>query len=152
MLVEEHNIFCIAAGKDNRLSLADAVDSVRLAKVLTSRSSFYSEKKEELIEAYLFLCRSGEEIHMLKCDMQNAIHYYENKVNVLETAIKGPLDIPEECKSGACALLSDLLQDTQRELAKLRKLFCEEELYPQSMESDSDFSSDNDTDYDSDDD
>ena len=47
-----------------------------------------------------------------KCDIQNTISTH---------FIKGSLDILKECKSGVCTLLSKLLQDTERELAKLRK-------------------------------
>ena len=149
VLLREYNSFCNAAGEDgDRLSIADAVDSVRLAQILTPRSRCYSEKKEELIEAYLLLCRSSEELDMLRCDMQNAINYYENRVKVLETTIEGQLEVPQQCKRGACALLLGLLQDTQTELTKLRKLFSEEELHPH-PESDSDFSSDDESDDDS---
>ena len=62
--------------------------------------------------------------------MHNAICYYENRVKVLEAAIEGPLEVPQECKSGgACALLLGLLQESHTELAKLRKLFSKEYLY-----------------------
>lgn len=134
------------------MSFADAVDTVRLAQIIRPKSSRYSEKKQELIEAYLLLCRSYEELDMLKCDMQNAISYYENRVKVLETAInESPIEVTDEIKSGACALLCGLLQETHIELTKLRQLFSMEFPYSQPNESDSDFSSDDESDYNSED-
>ena len=152
VLLQEYNFFCAAAGEDTkRLSFADAVDSARLAQLLHLRSSSYSEKKQELLEAYLLLCRSGEELDMLKCDMQNAISYYESRVKLLETAIESPTGIVEEFKSGAHALLLAFLQDTHKEVSKLRELFSDKYLYPQHKGPDSDSSSDDESDYDSED-
>lgn len=129
------------------------MDSNELFAALNPKFCAYSKEKQELIEAYLLQCKSAEELELLKCDIHNAMLYYDNRIKVLISAIDNPQDVPHQLKSGACALLFHLKLQAQEELAKLRQLIllCSNE--PQSVheESSSDLSSDDEeTDNDSD--
>ena len=131
------------------------LDSSKLAQLLNPKLSFYSTDKQELIDAYLMLMRSGEENEMLECEMKNVICYYEKRVEMLSNAIDNPSQLALECERGARALLLNLLQDARQHLDKCRQLFsnC---LHQSSVSSslseinDSDISSESNSDCDSD--
>ena len=117
-LKAEYNAYNVATTGDcSTLSFADVVDSSKLAQIVNPNSS-YSIDKQELIEAYLLLIRSGEEIHMLECDMKNVISYYENRVNMLTVAMESPSEVALKCESGARALFQNLLQEANQQLHK----------------------------------
>ena len=155
MLLQEYNILHAATtGVHNDiLSLPDVLDSNKLVEILNPKFYRYSKEKQELIEAYLLLCRSTEELELLKCDMHNAILYYHNRIEVLTTAIDNPQDVAHQFKRGARTLLLDLKLHAEQELAKLRQLTSPLSNEHQStyQESGSDLSSDDEeTDCDSD--
>ena len=151
-LLQEYNAYNVATTGDcSTLSIADVVDSSKLAQIVNPNSS-YSIDKQELIEAYLLLIRSGEEIHMLECDMKNVISHYENRVNMLTVAMASPSEVTRKCESGARALFQNLLQEANQQLHKCRQLFSSclhQDQSPQLNDSDSDLSSEAYTDSDS---
>lgn len=136
MLLNEYNMIHAATTGDRILSVTDVFHSNILFKVLNTKFGTYSKEKQELIEAYLLLCRSSEELELLNCDMHNAIMYYENRIEIINAAI---IDNQQDgaqhvqFKSGAHALLLHLKLQAEQELAKLRGLTllcCNEEQSP----------------------
>ena len=68
------------------------------------------------------LTRSHEEMDMLQGEMGNVLHYYEDRVALITTAIN---ECSHELKfaRGARALLHNMLTDTNVQLQKCKQLF-----------------------------
>ena len=85
-LLQEHNA-CSNESCDE-MTLSDAMDpsviATKLEQVgLATPTGISSGKKREVIDAYLLVCRSSEEISMLEKEMHSIIHYYEERENVI---------------------------------------------------------------------
>ena len=117
-MLQECNACHVATGDSGSiLSLAEVMDSSKLSQILDPCYSYLD--RQELIEAYLLLTRSSEELKLLVCDMENVISYYKNRVKILADAVEN------ECgreRSGAHALLRGLLQQTEQQLKQYRGL------------------------------
>ena len=128
------------------------MDSSKLSQIVNPYF-LYSTDKQELIEAYLLLTRSAEELHMLGSDMKNVISYYANRVEALTAAIENSSEVALLCISGAHALLQNLLQEANQHLHKCKQLYSSCLHPPQSLQlndSKRDISSEASTDCDSD--
>ena len=70
----------------------------------------------------LMLTHSHEEMDMLLGEMGNVLHYYEDRVASITTALN---ECSHEFKFAreACALLQNILTDTSVQLQKCKKLF-----------------------------
>ena len=76
--------------------------------------SLAAGEKREIIDTYLVLCRSKEEILLLKEDADNIIAYYESRKKVLQEEIKRQSCQESLCNRGATALLYSALSETSR--------------------------------------
>ncbi len=52
-----------------------------------SQAMVYHGERREVMEAYLMLCRSNEELHLLKEEINNVVSFYENKERTLLDAL-----------------------------------------------------------------
>ena len=89
----------MSEGQQPYTSILDpAVISTLLSKVTT----YDLGSRKETIDAYLMLLRSKEEKDLLQMETQNTISFYEQKQQIIETALKSS-------SSGAKCLLHQLL-------------------------------------------
>ena len=79
-----------------------------------------SGKKREAIDAYLLITRSSEEIALLEKEMQNVVHFYENR----ETMIVQNLTLPSfnQFERGRRALLCKCLKRNNALLIRSRQV------------------------------
>ncbi len=59
------------------LSIPEALDPSTYSTILST--PHFSESKQQLIEAFLMMKRSTEEIIMLRTEMKNTAHHYKKK-------------------------------------------------------------------------
>ena len=105
-LVQEYNA-CQTVSTDTccNLCLQDAHDSAALAQILNPKICVFTPSKQELVNAYIMVKRSGEEIHMLEGEMENTLHYYEKRKDAIVVTL-GCLQTQEQAfDRGAHALL-----------------------------------------------
>lgn len=121
-LVQEYNACQSVTGHTNCLTLADALDSSTLAKILQPKLCEITPHRQELINAHCMLKRSSEEIQMLKSDMAHTVQYYENRKSVIMNTVTS-IDQEHAYDRGARALLLSLLQATDLQVEKYRQLF-----------------------------
>ena len=151
-LLQEYNACQAVAGSTNSFTLVDILDSSTLAKVLQPKLCALTPDKQELINTYIMAKRSEEEIHMLENEMENTTLYYENRTAIIESILT---TIKQECAydRGTRALLLNVLEATNVQVVKCRRLFsvCLHRLQTSFLDEDSD-SDDSESDSDDDDD
>ena len=96
----------------------DALDSSTLAQILHPKLCAYKPGKQEIINAYLMMTRSSEEI-----EMQNVVHYYENRIYTIEEIMDSISQQGSEYGRGAYALLFNLHHSAKEHLEKCNHLF-----------------------------
>ena len=85
-LLQEYNACqAILTGNYSGLTLMDALDSSTLAHILHPKLCAYTPGKQEIINAYLIMTRSIEEIEMLQSEMQNIIYFTRIDYMLLKT-------------------------------------------------------------------
>jgi hypothetical protein len=148
-LLEEYDACqAIASGNSGNLTLPDVLDPSALAKMLNPKLTAYKPDRQEIINAYIMLTRSKEEMEMLQREMGNVLHYYEDRVVVIQSV----MDECSQLKSarGAHALLHNMLINTNVQLQKCKQLFTPllfQHQAPISMCSDDSSDSSNDSDF-----
>ena len=153
-LLEEYNA-CQTIANSGNLTLPDVLDSSTLADMLNSKLTAYKPDRQEIINAYVMLTRSHEEMEMLQGEMGNVLHYYEDRVAAIQSALDECSQLTPSVARGACALLHNMLTDTNVQLQKCKQLFtpffddqsptsvyCDDGSSELSHESDSDLSDD----------
>ncbi len=129
MLLKEYNA-CGGGGNETEdMSLTEAlnVDTIEARLQNTSMSCTLAHgKKREIIDAYLALCRSNEELQMLKDEADNIVMYYEKHKKIILLELEHLSHNINSFSRGAKALLLDLLTRNEVQLEKgvqLVKLF-----------------------------
>lgn len=97
-LIQDYNSCC--KGSSNELTLSEALDPLGVATQLelaglAKPGCLSCGKKRPLIDAYLMLSRSKEELAMLDEDIKN-INYYKER----DTAIRKEMDSCNSCSGG----------------------------------------------------
>ena len=114
-LVKEYNACGLASDPHTQsLSMSDVFNPSVLEdhlKQLGTWCSVASGEKREIIDSYLMLCRSKEEISMLKEDADNCVSYYKNKKCVILEEISKRSLGTSLFDRGAVALLHTLLAE-----------------------------------------
>jgi len=88
-LLPEYNACQVVIGGDSApLLLLEALDPSLLAAVLKPNSSLPFVSKRKLIDAYIMMKRSSEEISMLDTEMENTTQYYLDRKNTLQKLIE----------------------------------------------------------------
>lgn len=154
-LLEEYNACKTISTGSNlpHLEITDVLESSSLAKILNPTLITYKPDRQEIINSYLMLTRSCEEIKMLQGEMENVLHYHEERID----SIQSIMDENRQDR-GAYAILHRMSDETHKLLAKCRVLFtpylsCPSALYvessseslseSESSDDDSDISDDN---------
>ena len=115
-LLLEYNQYCL--DDDDKLVLSSVFNLEVLSTLLTvAHSSPERNKKQEIIEEYLLLLRSHEEIELLEAEVNNARKHYLAKKATIEAEIVRHSDSLSPYSVGAKCLLIGLLHD----LVKLQK-------------------------------
>lgn len=123
-LLKEYYSTCSVQPCDE-LTISDALDPSVIAVQLerlgaTTPVAVSSGKKREAIDAYLLITRSSEEIALLEKEMQNVVHFYENR----ETMIVQNLTLPSfnQFERGRRALLCKCLKRNNALLIRSRQV------------------------------
>ena len=112
-LLKEYNTCELASDPHAKsLSMSDIFNTSILEdqlKQLGTWCSVASGEKREIIDSYLMLCRSKEEISMLKEDADNCVAYYKNRNGVILEEVRKRSLKTSLFDKGAVALLHTLL-------------------------------------------
>ncbi len=106
----EHNITFSTATGDLPLSLA--LNLEYLSNLLSVvHSSPEANRKHTIIEEYLLMMRSHEEMELISKEVQNSIHYYSCKLNIIEAEIRKQSEFGQSAYAmGAKCLLTSFFQ------------------------------------------
>lgn len=104
---------------DASISLEEAMNPSNIGSKL-GLLNLISEDQQDAIQAYLTLCRSKEEISMLKTDASMTINYYEQQRTVINDKMLALADETDAFSRGCKALLHRLLTKIDHLLEKGR--------------------------------
>jgi len=96
--------------------LEETLDPSLLAAVLKPNSSLPFVSKRKLIDAYIMMKRSSEEISMLDTEMENTTQYYLDRKNTLQKLIDSFSQRGDAFGRGAVALLQDVYLKVDRKI------------------------------------
>ena len=124
-LLPEYNACQVVIGGDSAplLLLEEALDPSLLAAVLKPNSSLPFDSKRELIDAYIMMKRSSEEISMLDTEMENTTQYYLDRKNTLQKLLESFSQRGDAFGRGAVALLQDVYLKVDRKITERTELF-----------------------------
>ena len=113
--LEEYNA-CESFGEASadRIDLPQALDPSNIGERLQKFGVWCtvyvaSGQRREIMDAYLALCRSKEDICMLKEEAENAVAYYEEKRKIIMKEIENISVKTDSFSRGAVAMLHSLL-------------------------------------------
>lgn len=112
--MEDYNA-CLDENSRDIISFDEALDPKTLECRLQSLGVWCQgtvPEKREIMDSYLLLCRSKEELSMLREDLQNVVCFYEDRKASLLKAIDNTNSTDSVYHRGASSLLHKLLQDT----------------------------------------
>lgn len=112
-LLREYNAVCRSSKLNDAITMAEALDPASIEERLKGLGSRYTTiatgKKRQVIDAYLGLCRSEEELQMLKNEAKNILYYYEERGKCIAMKL-GELSANDDLFSrGASAMLKQML-------------------------------------------
>ncbi len=113
-LLEEYNICQLVFNNSSiQITLDEALDPEFLSSKLHADTTL-SKPHQDIIEAYLQMKRSNEEIVLLESEMANTIHFYAEQRKVLLTLIdqmkQAQISKSDPFNRGAIALLHSLFR------------------------------------------
>ena len=125
-LTQEYNA-CDSANNletSDAITLSEALDpssvETRLGEfgsgyktIATGYKMMSTGRKRQILDAYLEVCRSIEEISMLKEEAKNLVVYYEERKKLLEVKIASLSDRIDSFSRGAVSLLNRLLSNNE---------------------------------------
>ena len=134
------------------ITLSEALDPSLVESRLREVGSFCSSvaygKKREIIDSYLSLCRSKEEIYMLKQEAQNVVSYYRQRKEILLKELESRSSDSNLFNRGSAVLLHSLLTKTDVLFEKsnqiLQVMLEEAAMEVEDSDDSSDYSSDDD--------
>ena len=133
------------------LTLDEALDPSKLSVLLQPNASrFPSKCRQELIDAYIMVKRTTEEIEMLESEMRNTKQYYVDRKSTLQTIIESFSQKGDAFSRGAVAFLRNLETEANIRIRECTELFVPSDQGHANDESDSDSTSDYNDDDDSD--
>ena len=131
------------------ITLSEALDpslvESRLCEVGSFCASVAYGKKREIIDSYLSLCRSKEEIYMLKQEAQNVVSYYRQRKEILLKELESRSSDSNLFNRGSAVLLhskTDVLFEKSNQI--LQVMLEEAAMEVEDSDDSSDCSSDND--------
>ncbi len=107
------------------MSLVEALDPIYVRAHLKSFScTGQSLNEEELcaINAFLMLCRSNEEIDLLRKDAQNCVEYYKHKKTCITRTIELLMNSSDQYAKGSISLLYSYLNTVEKLLDQSRSV------------------------------
>ena len=97
-MLEEYQACQSGPNPSLTITLSEALDPSLVESRLREVGSFCASvaygKKREIIDSYLSLCRSKEEIYMLKQEAQNVVSYYRQRKEILLKELEAGQVIP----------------------------------------------------------
>ncbi len=129
----------------------EVLDPAKLLQCLPSSSKpLPSQSKREVIDAYLMLKRSTEEILLLHAEMKNITQYYSNLKATIEECVELFSQRDDDFGRGAVSLLQSMKVAVEGALNECTRSFSIVSPVNASMDSDTDSASDTDSNTDSD--
>lgn len=102
-LVPEYNL-CQDLNQQKTVTVEEALDPATF-----NMKPLQSKLKQQILYAYLTMCRVAEEISLLQCEMQNTTQYYTNVQHSILAAVKRFSKRQDAFGRGAVSLLHQLL-------------------------------------------
>lgn len=104
-----------ACGSTDSLTLSEALDPPTIEAKLTGSGAWHATvatgKKRQIIDAYLGLCRSNEELSLLKQEATNLLHSYEGvKKFIVEKLLDLSKHTSDPYSRGTAAMLNLVLK------------------------------------------
>ena len=123
-LVYEYNALTRAGGESSEIGITEALDPHNIEGQITEFSSVCntvaSGRKRQIMDAYLSLCRSKEEVSLLKNECCNICRYYHQRQKSILSNYA--YEVNESYNRGAQALLYRLLQETNNFIKQAEEL------------------------------
>ncbi len=117
-LLQKYNA-CESDEAASDLTIAEALDPANIEERLKTFGCLYAAvatgRKRQIIDAYLRLCRSNEELSMLKEDTSNMCIYYEERKKCITDELRDQSN-SDSFSRGARAMLHQLLGCIERHL------------------------------------
>ncbi len=123
-LLEDYNS-CLEDSSKDVLSLDEVLDVAALEAKLQDLGVWCQKtmpEKREVMDAYLLLCRSQEEILMLTEDIQNVISFYNSKASCI-IQIQGRVEPNTPYNRGIKSLLHSLWLDVSSLLERAKQTY-----------------------------
>ena len=147
VLIPEYNT-CQTIEGEAPVSLQEALDPETLSKAMYSKL-YPSESRQEIIDAYLMIKRTTEEVSMLHADISNTLKYYGHMSAAVEKALS-KFSLQDCFSRGAVSLLKSRkgeIDKMKEDLDRTNTLFqAMNELNQQNQYLDSDTEYESDTD------
>ena len=124
-LVEDYNA-CVEENSDHIILFDEALHPTALEgrlQVLGVWCQGTMPERREIMDSYLLLCRSKEEVAMLTEDIQNIIKFYEAKKTLILKAVDDVESANTLYHRGVSSLLYRLLQHTSSLLEEAKNIF-----------------------------
>lgn len=121
-LLQEFNM-CASGDAGEDISITMAMDTSFLASKCNQFEYVADNHRQEVIEAYLMICRSNEELSMLESETDNAIHFYKQKRQTILDALDH-LSLETAFDIGARCLLHELLVEVEVLLKEVQNTQC----------------------------
>lgn len=120
-LLDHYNACNTTGSHQVSLSMSDILNPSHLEGQLQSLGTWCSlavGENREVVDSHLTLCRSNEELSMLKEDVHNCITYYRHREEVISQKIKQFSLQASPFNRGATALLHNALMENSRQLTE----------------------------------
>ena len=116
LLLQEHQACALSVASQashcDAISLTEALNPSLIAlrlKQFHGTGTMLSADKQEAIQSYLLMCRSNEELNLLKDDAKNIVQYYEAKMKIMCEKLNSLSDKLNPYSRGCTALLQSAL-------------------------------------------
>lgn len=125
-LVGEYDVLQAGDTSTPLLTMEEALDPEQVRTRLQAMgtcTAIATGEKREVIDSYLLLCRSREEIQLLKHEVHNLVSYYENAKKVLEDETRRRSTDTASFNRGAVSLCHRLLNRVNLLLAQGKEVW-----------------------------
>ncbi len=126
-LLSDYNVLCATSMVYDSLTMAEVLSTGilegRLNGLGTSCSTVASGSKREIIDAFLIMQRSQEELVMLQQESQNVVLYYQQRQGHINAKLYALSLFDDKFSRGTIAMLKTLLGNTTNYLKEEEQLF-----------------------------
>ena len=103
--------------------MKQALNPTELAGLIPSSSSLASGPKRVLVDSYIMMKRSKEEVDLLEREMESTQHHYTKKIQAIDSTVAMLSKRDDKYAKGAVALLLKLRVEASEQLLHCTQLF-----------------------------